>query len=351
MLKKSDFTFTRGILYNRHQLSHEQIDEWLGENRCMEFPQTKMNLLPKLSEFLSVSELFRKEGIRSIPLKGPLLSHRLYGDATARLYFDLDFFMEAGLVVHAVTILKEKGYSAVFFDIPREKCQQKIFYRHIKEIYLYHPEKEVSIEIKWNLFGGRIIDNSRMLSVISGHLQPYEFKGTTFRVFTPAFELLFLVIHGGLHAWRRLKWLVDVKDYLERIPFDETEFIGLTKQFHAERMVTVCNEILKCFFPGFRLLPSTTPFRGPARMPEYILEQIQSEEYETPKSFAGFMKNTWYTLAAFPGVKFKRSILDNKLFASYVARNAEISCFPFIYYFVVPFQKIGRSFGKVKSEE
>ena len=46
--------FSREILHNRHRLSHQQIDMWLGENRSKEFLQEKMRQLVKVKNFINL---------------------------------------------------------------------------------------------------------------------------------------------------------------------------------------------------------------------------------------------------------------------------------------------------------
>jgi hypothetical protein len=73
-------TFTRNQLFYYHQLSHEQIDDWLNEKESQNFPESKAQHLGKLGEFNALIRLFAESGLDIIPLKGPLLSTRIYHD-------------------------------------------------------------------------------------------------------------------------------------------------------------------------------------------------------------------------------------------------------------------------------
>jgi len=75
-------SISRDELYFRHQLSHEQIDDILGEKKAGKVPEAKAQHLGKLNTFLEVSDLFDRERIPFIPQKGPILSFRIYNEST-----------------------------------------------------------------------------------------------------------------------------------------------------------------------------------------------------------------------------------------------------------------------------
>jgi hypothetical protein len=49
------------------------------------------------------------------------------------------------------------------------------------------------------------------------NLSQLSFAGRTFTVLNPELDLLYLVIHGGLHGFFRLKWLVDIKIFWRKL--------------------------------------------------------------------------------------------------------------------------------------
>jgi hypothetical protein len=85
--------YSREILYTRHRLSHYQINKLLGEQQNQLDFEEKLYQLNLLAEFLSITDHLTKEDIWFMPLKGPLLSYRIYEDATCRRYRDFDFWL------------------------------------------------------------------------------------------------------------------------------------------------------------------------------------------------------------------------------------------------------------------
>lgn len=340
----SQHQLTRDILYNRHGLSYAQIDNWLGKSEQRAGMDEKLREMARLAEFISINDAFSEAGLNFVSFKGPLLSNRLYGDATYRKYNDFDFLFDISSAEKANEILIKKGYSALFNNIPSRECQKKIFFRHIKEILLYNSQKDTNIEIHWNLFNGKFVTPNQIQQIVSANLYKITFAGRNFTVFNAEFELLYLVIHGGMHCFRRLKWLIDIRDYIENVPIDAEKFQLLTKQLNAFRLVALCNELLKIYFPASNLLP--VKFNIKNYLLNYAIEKIESESYEDKRMLKEFIKGYRFLLSAFPGWQYKISIIKHVFFSTYINNAKTISCFPLAFILIVPFQKISRSFSK-----
>lgn len=333
----------REILYNRHRLSHQQIDDFLGEKESRNYIAEKLEQLVQLKEFLGIAEAFTASGIEFIPLKGALLSYRIFNDATYRRYNDLDFLIGIPSIENAVEVLKKRGYHTPVYDLPADECRREMLYQHMNEILLYNPEKDIGVDLHWELFtGGKFIKPQTLKEIIAYNQEKVVFQGRQFNVLSIEFELLYLVIHGGLHAWRRLKWLVDIKELLQRVEYDEKAFIGLTKKMNAQHSVALCNELLKIYFPDSRLLPSLNVASKYSL--NFALYSINMEKDEQKQSVREYLKTTLYNSTAFPGINYKLSMLQQTLFASDLAANKWMPCSNFLYYLVSPFWKIWRGF-------
>jgi hypothetical protein len=103
----------RTYLHDRHRLSHQQIDRWLKEDSGKEFLPEKIMQLQTVSHFIGVTDLLREHGISFVPLKGPLLSYRIYQDAAVRFSHDLDILVDLENLETVVQILLENGYTFV----------------------------------------------------------------------------------------------------------------------------------------------------------------------------------------------------------------------------------------------
>lgn len=333
-------SLTREELYHRHQLSHQQIDDFLGDNKSGEYPESKAQHLSKLHAFLKVSELFEKENIKFIPQKGPVLSYRLYGDPLYRAYNDLDFLISEELISRAAILLLKNGFQAPFYCLPEDECHRQLLYKHVNELFLYSPALDTGIELHWNLFNGRVIKQEDYNHLLSANKTEIQFEGRSYTIFENELEILFLVIHGGLHGWSKLKWLIDIVVFMQKYQINKEQFSSLAQQLNAHRLVSVCNELLKVYFPGTLLLPSTT--KASHRMVSFANRQITKPNKEKSiTDFLSFFRNSWQ---AFPGIRYKLSLFRNSIFATDLAGSYWMPCSAVVYYVVSPFWKLFRGF-------
>src|SRR5690606_7805711 len=101
---------TRDILYNRHRLSHYQINLLLNEHENQLVVEEKLEQLKHLSYFMEVIDKFIENDIWLLPLKGPSLSYRIYGDATCRISHDFDLLIRPEKLYPTLDLLLSMGY-------------------------------------------------------------------------------------------------------------------------------------------------------------------------------------------------------------------------------------------------
>lgn len=298
----SDSIFDRNYLHERHRLSHQQIDRWLKEDSGRENLPEKFRLLQIVSQFISVTDLLRKHDILFVPLKGPLLSHRIYKDAAVRLSHDLDILVDQENLEPVVQILLENGYALVEGAIwPERKIHKEMIIESVHHVELYNKNLNLIVEVHWKFFPGIPLPPQKLHEIIRENLMEVEFAGRTFRVLNEEMELLFLMIHGSKHAWQRLKWLVDIHEYPADYVNAES-FYALVRQFDAERIVAQTNLLLKKFYG------KCLPFGRKSRLPKFFIRYaLQSIEGGislnlTIKEHIWLYCYNWYL---FPGAYYK----------------------------------------------
>ena len=330
----------REILYHQHQLSHQQIDDLLGEKQSADYPESKAQHLGKLALFNEVSDLLTSADIGFIPLKGPVLSYRISGDPLYRAYNDIDFLVDRTLVPKVVELLLNKGYTSPYYEFPESNCRRKLLFNHFNEIYLYNPLLSAGVEVHWTLFPTRITGEVKISQIINGHMIRQDLGTRSFRVFSNELEILYLVIHGGLHGWGKLKWLADIYFFSSKYGIDKQKFIQLTVRLRAERLVSACNDLLNEYFPGSVLLPSVRE-NGSTTITSMARKMIGNTGEKTLRSFISQYLLSWY---AFPGIRYKIDLIKHLFFASDLAANLRIPCVPLLFYIISPFWKLFRGF-------
>jgi hypothetical protein len=295
------------ILRSQHRLSSQQVNSLFGRKVIEESLEEKAGTLAKVAEFIRVTDLLRDAGIGFIPLKGPLLSFRLYGDATTRKYGDIDVLVDPAEVDKARTELLAAGYREYMFTWPGSVSGKKKALRYWHHISFKNPESEVITELHWRLSNRQWVNFRDADSFVRENLCNVEFSGNRYQVMTPEAELLYLVIHGGVHRWGMLKWLADIQRYIEISGFDSEKFCALAKQFGCGRMVTLCNRMMAEYFPGTSMLPCGT--RLPRYMERMAIETIENPSSRGPGNIREILRLMPYSLVVYPGMKYKMRVL------------------------------------------
>ena len=295
--------YTRENLLNRHRLSHQQINDLLGEQQNQFLFEEKLRQLNLLAAFLEITDYFQKENIWFLPLKGPLLSYRIYGDATCRYYRDFDFLVKPEAVASVIQVFHDWGYLYKQNRWPENESKRLKIISGVNQLTLYNPQKHQTVEIHWRVFIDPVIDYKKIQQIVNQNIISTEFAGRQMNQFTIEFELFYLIIHGGLHTWRRLKWLVDIHEIINRFTIDKRKFDELVKLFNAQRMIGLCNEMLKQFFPNSELLPVN--YDVPTWFTRYCLKQINNNNNEAHPPYFSLM-HKWFYLNAFPNIHYKR---------------------------------------------
>jgi len=294
---------SREELYNRHRLSHQQINDLRGEQQHELLLEEKVSQLKQISLFLKITTALRQEGIWFVSYKGPLLSYRIYNDATCRRFKDLDFLIRPCDVRRTIDVLSRFGFAPRSFQWTDSHSKEKRLLLLLNQFTLENQSQEVSIEIHWSLLKFPVARQKKLAALVDENIITTVFAGRQFNQFTIEFELLHLVIHGGLHTWSRLKWLIDVHEILKRFSIDKTKFETLVKQLHAERMVGLCNAMLKYYFPGTALLPIES--QAPAWFIKYSLHQMMRTSDSPVYLPEDLFTYRWFHIHAFPRLRYR----------------------------------------------
>ena len=154
-------------------------------------------VMPKVEcqhkETKELLELLSKKNIPAIPLKGPFLSKRLYGDIAARgISTDIDLLVEKKNKNKTKTILEEAGYTFT----PPNKKQPELSWQ-----YVFAKRGSTTVDLHWTIN-----------PAISNEVMKYFWKGTTLG---EEELLLYLSVHFvGDAQITQLRYIVDINEAL-----------------------------------------------------------------------------------------------------------------------------------------
>ena len=284
----------------------QQINCLYGHEVYEESIEEKISAFEKVTEFIKITDALTSEGIEFVPLKGPVLSYRLYGDATFREYYDLDLLADLPSVLRAKDLLIGLGYEPVGYRLPDTKIGQQIVFSHVHHILFTHRVYNLRVELHWRLFQTPPVRSGKLDDLVAANLSELTLAGRSFRVLSAELELLYLIMHGGIHYWRRLKWIVDVNEFLKTIKIDWEKFKAMAVVLKASRLISLANLILAECFPSGPSIPwenEKIPF-----MKSYATTQINEVEEPDRETLKMKLGRIRFSFHCYPGVmyKFKR---------------------------------------------
>lgn len=328
----------RKYLHDRHRLSHQQIDRLLGESLAKNYLQEKIKAMELVRQLIGLADLLNEHNIPFISFKGPLLSQQIYGDPTVRISHDLDVLVAVEDVDRIHTILLSNGYELGYGLLwPTRNEHKKYFSEQVHHIVFKSKVSGIYIEVHWTLIAESPIAQKKMQKLLSKNTTVNNIGGREIRVFSPEFNLAYLLIHGAKHGWQRLKWLIDIKDY----PYELVEykaFIELIETLNSKKIVEQTGYLLKYYW-GI-----DTKFFPHNKNPKYLIRRSLEmgklpivEDEDIKES----LKTYWYRLLLFTGIRYKCRIIRLSLFSTGDLSRINYS-FKAAYYLYRPYSFIKR---------
>lgn len=163
--------------------------------------------------------LLSDSGIRVLTLKGVVLSAQLYGDPTRRSAADIDLLIDPVQFDRARALLIEAGYRPKARGAALSPRQRTAYRYWIKDEVLIDAVNGTPIELHH-----RLTDNPELLESDFDTLwrdrDEVAVWGTKAATLSRSYLPLYLCAHGAVHAWDRLRWLIDLADALEGADMD-----------------------------------------------------------------------------------------------------------------------------------
>ena len=306
---------TPDILYNRHRLSYPQIDSLLGTNHKELYQKDIIENFKVIREFIVVTDEFRKMDIRFITLKGPLLSQRIYRNATYRRYRDLDILIDLKDIPLVYRYLITMGYCPEY-KLPEDEKGRQFLYNYMKHIPFIHPKTKVIFEIHWQILELKDLFETNFNYIYQHISINYVYMNKNFQILNKEYDLIYLLIHGSMHRWQRLKWLVDIKDYMLSTSFDWLEINKLAQKYKASGVIPLYNSIATIYLPDSPTI--CIDLKIPAFLVKICVTYIESDEMILSannmfESITNSFKKILYELILFPIFLNRVNLLKKKL--------------------------------------
>ena len=227
----------------RHRLWHQiQQSSILLQHDTPQYIQDQLSnhcktdqskILLMFAETIKVAKIFNQNNLQFFFIKGLVLNALVYDEINTRPCSDLDIWVHADNYIAAVTHLKNLGYQQKLPNYELTKFKKRYYMTHKHDMAFYNPEKQILIELHFRLsyFGVNFFNPT------SAMLKTIKLFNTPIYTLQDDYHLLYLMIHGAIHAWIRLRWLNDIALFIRRERCDLINVMRLAKQIHCEHIV------------------------------------------------------------------------------------------------------------------
>lgn len=190
----------------------------------------------------NLHKLLSQNGVPCLFVKGIQLGEQLSSEPHLRVSHDIDVVVPPAHSAKALSVLTKAGYEFPYGPASIRPLRDRWKMWVNKDISFWDPKLDVLIEL-----------HQRLL-----YLEPrgftknaLNFDGTSI---TPSISnsayVLYIILHGALQYFPRLKWLVDLSLLVRRIsPSQKSELIGLAKQFNCLQTLIASLQFTEEFFP------------------------------------------------------------------------------------------------------
>lgn len=205
-----------------------------------------LKLMMKLAGELNlIHDLFSTHNIPFISLKGPLMSIQFYGDYSSRQTRDLDILIHEKDIELVIGILSEIGYQLKDQYFLKNNEKRALFMKRENHVRLFHPGKNILIEIHWAVSKYFTTINTEQLFRDKITL---EVNHRTFSTLSPPDYFIILATHGIYHKYELLFWLYDIAQLLQKPDITQNELLDHAKKNKCLTSVKVSMALVHSLF-------------------------------------------------------------------------------------------------------
>jgi hypothetical protein len=160
------------------------------------------------AETLRLQRHFDAAGIPCVFFKGAPLAAELYNSLASRHMRDIDVLVEEAALDAAIATVEAAGFRLSQPRPPLRAKERRVWFLVYRDLEFLHTVSGVRLELHW-----RLTRNPYLFRPTFPELLPHCVdlgSGGAVRALAPDDLFAYLVAHGALDAWFRLKWLTDI---------------------------------------------------------------------------------------------------------------------------------------------
>lgn len=187
---------------------------------------------------IKIGKILDNNNITWFSFKGPILSQIIYHDIFSRSYRDIDILVEEHSFETCVNVLQSMGYKI------QQDLALKDILKYNHNVELFNEAENVKVEIHSRLFVNQEICNPLHIK----HFDKINFiniQNHPIPSFEDAAHFSFLCIHGALHQFSELQWILDSVYVYKSKEYDSVKRILIENNLKPViQLVSQLNELL-----------------------------------------------------------------------------------------------------------
>jgi hypothetical protein len=235
--------------------------------------QDCLKQLATSGEITRISRAFSHQNLVHAFVKGMVLNLHLYPSLTSRPCRDIDVWVDLANLDAAILVLQTLGYKQHLPQYQLTGFKRHHYLQQKHDIAFYHPERRILVELHFCLDYLGI----NFFPLNYNILHSVKLLNTTIPTLKDEYHLLYLIMHASIHAYSRLRWLLDIALYLKRSPHLVAQLIDLSQELSCQDLLAQAMSLVQQLFNLTLSLAVVTP-RG-----EYLAKlalRFISTDYE-----------------------------------------------------------------------
>ncbi len=203
-----------------------------------------LRLMVLCTESLRLSAAFSTHHLQHAFIKGITLNDYLYGNLNTRPCKDIDLLVHPESYDEAAQLLLASGYKQQEPLYSLEGLKKKYHFKHRHDVAFYHPQKKILVELHFKLEYPGI----NFFSFQDIPLKQLPMGNKSITTLDDDYHLLFLMLHGAIHGWNRLRWLEDIYLFIQLKQGDLARLRQLAMQLQCVHVVEQALLLVTTFF-------------------------------------------------------------------------------------------------------
>lgn len=310
----SDSSVNQKVLYElifRHRIWHQMpAFDFLREHS----QKDKYRMMIMANEVVRVARTFNELHIKYALVKGISLNVLLYPTLLERSCKDIDLWVSSESYDEAISQLLLLGYKREKIGYSLDGFKERYHKKHHCDLIFYHSERKICVELHHKLsYPGFDWPKNKQL-----RFRTFSLFNMSVLTLDNDQHLLYLMLHGSIHAWMRLRWLYDIALFIKNRRCDLNKVMEIAKSADVahvvEQTLILLKELLK--FEDETLLYLTHTPSKRALLLVRLAKKFIIGDYmmqDNIKYFNSFIKYRYYRMKL-ASKKYRYSMIWNELF-------------------------------------